>query len=175
MDELSLHYLNTVRKVFTNYRNMAEKAMAQLSDEQFFFLLDPESNSTALIVKHLAGNMRSRWENYLSEDGEKPDRHRDQEFIMDGDTRASLMAAWEKGWTLAFQALDDVPDLHYKVKIRGEDHTILEAIERQIAHVSYHVGQMVFLAKHLKSEDWQTLSIPRNQSQQFNQQMQDKK
>lgn len=175
MDELSLHYLTTARKVFTLYRTMAEKAMAQLSDEQFFFLLDPESNSVALMVKHLSGNMRSRWENYLTEDGEKPDRHRDSEFIIDGDTRASLMAAWEKGWALAFKALDDVPDLQHKVKIRGEDHTIVEAIERQVAHVSYHVGQMVFLAKHLKSADWQTLSIPRNQSQQFNQQMQDKK
>ncbi|GEM48571.1 DUF1572 family protein [Deinococcus cellulosilyticus] len=175
MDRLTEHYLQTTHKVFTTYRALAEKALAQVSDEEFFQTIDSESNSLALIVKHLAGNMRSRWTNYLTEDGEKPDRNRDGEFIIDGDTRASLMAAWEQGWTLAFEGLQQVPDLHYTIKIRGEDHTVLEAIERQLAHAAYHVGQIVFLAKHLKSEQWKTLSIPRNRSEQFNQQMEEKK
>lgn len=175
MDELTLHHLNTARKIFSTYRSLAEKALEQVSDEEFFQTIDSESNSLALIVKHLAGNMRSRWTNYLTEDGEKPDRNRDGEFVIDGDTRESLMAAWEKGWMLALEGLEQGPNLQDTIKIRGEDHTVLEAIERQLAHAAYHVGQIVFLAKHLKSEQWRTLSIPRNQSQQFNQQMQEKK
>ncbi|GGJ50988.1 DUF1572 family protein [Deinococcus roseus] len=162
MDDLTLHHLNTTRKVFSTYKALAEKALNQVSDQEFFQTIDSESNSLALIVKHLGGNMRSRWTNYLTEDGEKPDRNRDGEFLIEEDSRASLMAGWEEGWRLAFKALDDVPDLQYVVKIRGQDHTILEAIERQVAHTSYHIGQMVFLAKHLKSDKWQNLSMPRN-------------
>ena len=149
----------------------AEKALAQLSDEGFFAVLDPEANSAALLVKHLAGNMRSRWTDFLTSDGEKPGRDRDGEFVIEsGDTRASLMAAWDAGWRQVFDAVSPLSpaDLGKTVRIRGEAHTVIQAINRQALHYAAHVGQIVLLAKHYAGPAWQTLSIPRGQSREFN-------
>jgi hypothetical protein len=149
--------------------------MAQLSDEELFRALDAEMNSVALNVKHIAGNMRSRWTDFLTTDGEKPDRQRDSEFIIDeGTTRADVMRWWEEGWRTTFAAIEPLQaeDVSREVSIRGEPHTVLMAINRQLAHYAYHVGQIVFLAKHFKSAAWQSLSIPRNQSETFNKSMQ---
>jgi hypothetical protein len=142
----------------------ADKAMAQVDDAQFFALLDPEANSIALIIKHVAGNMRSRWTDFLTTDGEKPDRHRDAEFERDAsDTRDAIAAHWEAGWNLLFATLITLQpaDLGRAVTIRGERHTVLQAINRQLSHYSAHVGQIVLLAKHFAGPRWQTLSIPR--------------
>jgi SAM-dependent methyltransferase len=148
----------------------ADKAMAQVDDRQFFEVLDREANSIALIVKHLAGNMRSRWTDFLTSDGEKPDRQRDREFLVEGeDTRAALTEAWEDGWQRVFDAISPLSpdDLPREVRIRGEAHTVLEAITRQLTHYAAHVGQIVLLAKHHAGPLWQTLSIPRGQSKEF--------
>jgi hypothetical protein len=170
-DELAKHYLEDSLKVFRNYKRLGEKAMAQLSDEELFRALDAEMNSVALNVKHIAGNMRSRWTDFLTTDGEKPDRRRDSEFIIDeGTTRADVMRWWEEGWRTTFAAIEPLQpeDVSREVSIRGEPHTVLMAVNRQLAHYAYHVGQIVFLAKHFKSAAWQSLSIPRNQSETFN-------
>jgi hypothetical protein len=143
-----------------------------------FRALDAEMNSVALNVKHVAGNMRSRWTDFLTTDGEKPDRQRDSEFVIDENvTRADVLRWWEDGWRTVFAAVEPLraEDLMREVTIRNEPHTVLMAINRQLAHYAYHIGQIVFLAKHFKSEAWQSLSIPRNQSRTFNQKMQDKK
>ncbi len=164
-------YLDEARRSFRGHKRLAEGAMEQLSDEEMFRLIDPEANSIAMIVKHLAGNMRSRWTNFLTSDGEKPDRHRDTEFEMSaGTTRADVMNWWETGWELVFEALDGLKgeDLGHTVTIRGEPHTVLQAINRQIAHYAQHVGQIVFLAKHLKGAQWKSLSIPKGMSEQVN-------
>lgn len=168
---LNDHYLTNALVEFRRYKGLAERAMAQIDDEVFFAVLDPEANSIAVLVKHMAGNMRSRWRDFLTSDGEKADRDRDREFIITpADTRAALMLRWEEGWQLLFAALEPRvgTDLLRTVFIRGEPHTILEATNRQVAHYAYHVGQIVFLAKHARSQDWQSLSIPRGQSAQFN-------
>lgn len=172
--ELGEHYLETSLREFRRLKKAAEKAMSQVSDEQFFRQLDPEANSIAHIVKHLAGNMRSRWTNFLTADGEKPDRRRDTEFELDaGDTRASLMERWEEGWQIAFAAIEPLTgeDLLRTVVIRDEPHTVVQAIHRQLTHYGEHVGQIVFLAKHLCGSRWQTLSIPRGKSEEFNSRM----
>ena len=142
-------------------KKLAEKALAQVSDADFFATLDPESNSVALIVKHLAGNMRSRWIDFLESDGEKPDRHRDSEF------------RWQEAWKVLFEALEPLlaDDLGREVVIRGETHSVLKAINRQMTHYAYHVGQLVFLAKHLAAGRWKSLSIPRGKSEEFNARM----
>ena len=148
--------------------------MEQLDDEQFFVTLDAESNSVAILVRHLAGNMRSRWDDFLNSDGEKPDRHRDREFIIDADTkRAEVIEWWERGWRYVFDAVEALrpEDVMRTVTIRREPHTVLQAISRQLGHYAGHVGQIVFLAKHLKSAEWKTLSVPRGQSEQFNRMM----
>lgn len=147
----------------------ADKAMAQVDDRQFFDTLDPEANSIALIVKHLAGNMRSRWTDFLTSDGEKPNRERDNEFLLLRDTRESLMATWEEGWRLVFDAISPLSDedLTRTVRIRGEAHTVLEAVNRQLTHYAAHVGQIVLLAKHHAGAKWQSLSIPRGKSKEF--------
>ena len=157
--------------LFRYYQKLAEGAMAQVSDAQLFTTLDPEMNSVALIVKHLAGNMRSRWTDFLTSDGEKPDRNRDSEFVEPPKTRAALMEMWEAGWECLFSALGSLSeaDIGRTVKIRGEAHSVLQAINRQLAHYPYHVGQIVFLAKHLQSAKWKSLSVPKGQSPQFNQ------
>lgn len=171
MTEIARHYLEEARRQLRGHKRMAEGAMSQLSDQDFFVTIDPESNSVAVLVKHIVGNMRSRFTDFLTSDGEKPDRFRDREFEMSpATTRAEVMEWWEQGWTCVFSAIDPLQpdDVMRTVTIRGEPHTVLQAINRQIAHYAQHIGQIVFLAKHLRSDHWKTLSIPRGQSEEFN-------
>jgi hypothetical protein len=152
------------------YKRLADRAIAQVSDEGLFATLDKESNSIATIVKHLAGNMRSRFTDFLTSDGEKPDRFRDREFEASGaTTRADVMRWWDEGWTCVMGAIDALKpeDVMRTVTIRGEPHTVLQAINRQIAHYAAHIGQIVFLTKHLRSSEWKTLTIPRGKSEEF--------
>jgi hypothetical protein len=175
---VSAAYLEEAIRSLRGHKRLAEGAMTQLSDGEFFQLIDPESNSVAIIVKHMAGNMRSRWTDFLTSDGEKPDRHRDQEFIIDEHmTRKDLMAIWERGWQHVFATLQSLQpdDISRIVTIRGQEHTVVQAISRALAHYSYHVGQIVFVAKHLKSTGWKTLSVPRGKSEELNIEMQAKK
>ncbi len=170
--EVSKHYLEEARRQFRGHKRMGEAAMAQLQDADFFVTLDPESNSVAVLVKHLAGNMRSRFTDFLTTDGEKPDRFRDQEFeVTPATTRADVMRWWEEGWARVLGAIESLKpeDVMRTVTIRGEPHTVLQAVNRQIAHYAQHVGQIVFLAKHLRSSEWKTLSIPRGKSEEFKQ------
>jgi hypothetical protein len=172
MSDAASHYLEEARKQLRGHKRMAEAAMAQLKDEDFFVTLDPEANSIAIIVKHLAGNMRSRFTDFLTSDGEKADRFRDREFqVTPATTHAEVLAWWEEGWKCVFTAIDPLKpeDLMRQVTIRGEPHTVLQAINRQIAHYAQHIGQIVFLAKHLKSSQWKTLSIPRGKSEEYKQ------
>ena len=171
--EFTTSYLKDSLAIFRQYKRLAEAAIAQLTDDQLCTTLDPEMNSVALIVKHMSGNMRSRWTDFLTTDGEKPTRNRDQEFC-DGPTdRTELMKTWEEGWSTLFNALEPLTeaDLARTVTIRGEAHSVMQAINRQLAHYPYHCGQIVFLAKHLQSDNWQSLSVPRNRSAEFNQQV----
>jgi len=163
-------YLEDSLAVFRAYKSLGERAMAQLSDEQLQQAIDPESNSIATIVKHLAGNMRSRWTDFLTADGEKPDRNRDSEFETPPATRAALMELWEAGWRCVFAALEPLKDsdLERTVYIRNEPHSVMQAINRQVAHYALHIGQIIFLAKHLQSSRWVSLSIPRGKSGDFN-------
>lgn len=163
-------YLEDVLRQLRKYKGIADNAVAQTTDEHFFAALDDENNSIAVVMKHIAGNMRSRWTNFLASDGEKPDRHRDSEFVIEeGDTRERVTALWEDGWRVTFAAIEPLvaDDLLRVVTIRGESHTVMEAINRQITHYSYHVGQMVLLAKHYAGDTWQGLSIPRGRSADF--------
>lgn len=166
-------YLDEAFRSLRGSKRLAEGAMAQLSDEQFFAMPSEESNSIAVIVKHVAGNMRSRFTHFLTTDGEKSDRNRDQEFIADSDTRAELMRGWEQNWQLVFDTVKSLTadDLTRTVTIRAEPHSVLQAINRAAMHYAYHVGQIAFLAKHWKGSDWQTLSVPKGQSEQFNAKM----
>jgi hypothetical protein len=176
-DSLSKHYLSEALRSFRSYKKLAEKAFAQLDDKEFFVQLDDESNSIAVIIKHMTGNMRSRWTDFLTTDGEKPDRHRDLEFVITTETsRDELMLQWERGWQYVFDAIEPLQpdDLSRVVYIRGEEHTVLEAINRQEMHYAMHIGQLIFLAKHLKSADWKSLSIPRNSSADYNVYLTDK-
>lgn len=153
------------------YKKLADKAIAQTRDEEFFVTLDEESNSVAVIMKHMAGNMFSRWTDFLTSDGEKPNRNRDMEFVIEAETtKDDVIAYWERGWACVFAALEPLrpEDFEKKVMIRGEEHTIVQAINRQLMHYSYHIGQIVFLAKHFRSTEWTSLSIPRNRSAEFN-------
>src|SRR5260370_11733127 len=156
--------------VFQYYKKLAERAMAQCPDAGLFTILDAESNSIAIIVKHMAGNMRSRWRDFLTSDGEKPDRNRDTEFESPATTRAELMEQWSAGWNWVFGALEPLSDadLTKTIYIRGEAHSVMQAINRQVAHYSYHVGQIVFLAQHLCADSWKSLSVPPKQSAAFN-------
>ena len=170
MTDVAAHYLEEARRQFRGHKRMGEGAMGQLRDEDFFITLDPEANSVAIIVKHLAGNMRSRFTDFLTSDGEKPDRFRDREFeLTAATTRADVMKWWEAGWACVFSEIDPLKpeDVMHSVTIRGEPHTVLQAINRQIAHYAQHIGQIVFLAKHLRSSEWKTLSIPRGKSEEF--------
>jgi len=156
---------------FRNYKKLAERALEQVSDDDFFRQIDPESNSVAIIVKHIAGNLHSRWRDFLTTDGEKPDRCRDGEFIaFDNDSRESLMQFWETGWQTLFDAIEPISptDFDKTVTIRGEPHTVVEAINRQLTHYPMHIGQIILLAKHFTSAEWKTLSVPRNRSGEFN-------
>jgi len=174
-DSLSEHYIENALEEFRGMKTLADKAATQLSDEEFFRAIDPESNSIAVIMKHMAGNMRSRWTDFLNSDGEKPDRHRDTEFEMDSEDRRAIEERWEDGWRLVFGAIEPLKgeDLLRTVTIRREPHTIVEAVNRQLTHYGEHVGQIIFLAKHLKSSAWKTLSIPRGQSEVFNKKMEE--
>ncbi|MGA9979355.1 MAG: DUF1572 family protein [Candidatus Sulfotelmatobacter sp.] len=166
----AVHYLDEARRQMRGHKRLAEGAMAQLKDEELFVTLDPESNSIAVIVKHMAGNMRSRFTDFLTTDGEKRDRYRDQEFeLSPATTRAEVMTWWEEGWARVFEAIDSLKpeDVMSTVTIRGEPHTVLQAVNRQVAHYAYHTGQIVFLAKHLRSSEWKTLSIARGRSEEF--------
>lgn len=164
-------YLDEALRSLRGHKRLAEGAMAQVSDEEFFRQLDPEANSIAILVKHLAGNMRSRFTDFLASDGEKPDRHRDQEFLLEAaTTRAEVMRWWEEGWACVFAAVQPLrpEDLGRTVTIRGDAHSVLMAIHRQVAHYAYHVGQIVLLAKHMRGAEWKSLSIPRGKSEEFN-------
>ena len=160
-------YLDEAFRSLRGHKRLAEGAFEQVDDEQFFRIIDPEANSVAIIVKHISGNIRSRFTDILTSDGEKPWRNRDGEFIIDpGTTRAELMRSWEESWKLLFDTVQPLKpeDLLRTVTVRGQPHSVLQAIHRQVAHYAYHVGQIVFLAKHLRSTQWKTLSIPRGQS-----------
>jgi hypothetical protein len=174
---LGAHVLADALARFRELKGLGDGALAQVDDAGFFARLDPESNPIALIVKHVAGNQRSRWRNFLVEDGEKPDRQRDLEFeLAPGDTRDALMARWEEGWGLLFAALEPlVPDdLLRPVTIRNQPHTVAQAMLRQLAHYGYHVGQIVYLARHARGGEWRSLSIPRRGSADFNRRMEEK-
>ena len=169
--EVTELYLQEVRREFGSLKRLAEKSLAQVSDNDFIATLDPGSNSIAVIVKHLAGNLRSRWTDFLTSDGEKPDRRRDSEFeIGPEDTRPSLAGRWEEGWRTLFAALEALApeDLSREVRIRGERISVVRAINRQLTHYADHVGQIVLLSKHWAGERWQTLSVPRGRSEEFN-------
>ena len=168
--EFTTSYIRDSLSVFRHYKTLADRAMEQVRDEDLFAALDGESNSIAVIVKHMAGNMLSRWTDFLTSDGEKPTRDRDSEFVDPPATRAALLKMWEEGWACMFAALEPLTDadLERTVTIRGEPHSVMQAVNRQVAHYSYHVGQIVFLAKHLAGDRWQALTVPRNKSAEFN-------
>lgn len=170
---LNTSYLQDSIGLFHYYKKLGDRAMAQCPDEALFTTLDAESNSIAIIVKHMSGNMRSRWMDFLTTDGEKPDRNRDTEFETPPTTRAELTEMWERGWKYVFDALEPLtePDLTRTVTIRSEPHSVMQAINRQIAHYAHHVGQILFLAKHLtftKTGKWESLSVPRGKSAEVN-------
>lgn len=171
-ESVGRHYLDDALTTFRAYQKLAERALEQLRDEEYFISLDSDSNSVAVIMKHLAGNMLSRWTDFLTTDGEKPERNRDLEFVIEPQmSRSEVMEYWEKGWQRTFASLESLQpeDLLRTVLIRGEKHTVLQAINRQLAHYPSHIGQIVFLAKHFRSTEWRTLSIPKNRSAEFNQ------
>jgi hypothetical protein len=168
---LAQHYLDDALRTFRDYKKLAESALAQISSEDFFRTLDDESNSIAVNMKHMAGNMLSRWTDFLTTDGEKPERDRDMEFeMLPGTTKDQMLAYWEKGWKGVFDAIGPLQpeDLMRRVTIRGQEHTVVQAINRQLAHYAYHTGQIVYLAKHFRSAEWRSLTVPRNKSAEFN-------
>jgi hypothetical protein len=169
--KLTTSYIEDSIALFRYYKLLADRAMAQVSDEELFLTLDCESNSIAIIVKHVCGNMRSRWTDFLTTDGEKPDRNRDSEFAEPASTRQALLEQWESGWAILFGALEPLTDadLGRTITIRGEAHSVMQAINRQVAHYPHHIGQIVMLAKHYACDHWQSLSVPRNKSSEFNQ------
>ncbi len=168
--EFTTSYVKDSLSLFRYYKGLGDGAMAQLQDEQLFTVLDPEMNSIAVIVKHMAGNMRSRWMDFLTSDGEKPDRNRDAEFLDPPPDRDKLMELWEQGWAYVFSALEPLSeeDLKRTITIRGEAHSVMQAINRQLGHYAYHCGQIVLLAKHYQGEKWRSLSVPRGKSGDFN-------
>jgi hypothetical protein len=164
-------YLEDSIEMLRYYKKLAERAMAQVTDDQLFTALDDEMNSIGIVVKHMVGNMRSRWTDFLTSDGEKPSRDRDGEFMSPPATRGELLTLWESGWKAVFEALEPLvdADLERTVKIRSEAHSVMQAINRQVAHYTYHVGQIVMLAKHFAHDHWESLSVPRNHSAEFTQ------
>ena len=170
MPDFASHYLEEIKRQFRGHKRMGEAAMAQLGENDFFVTLDPESNSVAALVKHIAGNARSRFTDFLTSDGEKPDRFRDQEFEVSAKTtREEVLRWWTEAWLHLFSTLDSLKpdDLQRTVTIRQEPHTVMQALNRALAHYGQHIGQIVFLAKHLRSAQWQTLSIPRGKSEDY--------
>jgi hypothetical protein len=168
--EFTTSYVKDSISIFRQYRKLGTAAIAQCPDEHLNATVDSESNSIAILVKHLPGNMRSRWTDFLTSDGEKPDRNRDSEFEDPPKSRSDLVAMWERGWGVLFAAIEPLAeaDLAKTITIRGERHSVMQAINRQVAHYAYHVGQIVFVAKHFAGPGWKSLSIPRKQSSQFN-------
>ena len=165
------NYLDDAIASLKTAKKLADKAVAQMKDDELFVTLDEESNSVAVIMKHMAGNMFSRWTDFLTSDGEKPDRNRDMEFVIESNTtKADVLDYWERGWACVFAALEPLTlaDFEKTVMIRAEAHTIVQAINRQLMHYSYHIGQIVYLAKHFRSTEWTSLSVPRNKSAEFN-------
>lgn len=164
-------YLSSAKKLFAYYKKLGDDAMAQIADEKLFFQQNEDSNSIAIIVQHLAGNMLSRWTNFLTTDGEKEWRNRDAEFETVLKTKEELMTFWNRGWQCLFDAIESLTetDLEKVIYIRNEGHTVIEAVNRQLAHYPYHVGQIIFLAKMLSDNEWKSLSIPKNKSQDYNQ------
>jgi hypothetical protein len=168
--EFTTSYLKDSTAILRYYKLLGERAMEQLTDDHLLITLDTESNSIAIIVKHLAGNMVSRWTDFLAADGEKSGRDRDAEFIEPPQSRADILAMWESAWKIVFDSLAPLTekDMGRTIRIRGEAHSVMQAINRQIAHYAYHIGQIVFVAKHLASDRWKSLSIPRGKSSEFN-------
>ncbi len=166
---ISTEFLSETRAIFRSQKQMIDKTLAQLSDADLFWQPDAESNSAAIVMKHLAGNMVSRWTDFLTTDGEKPNRNRDSEFVVESDTAASLRAYLERGYAVFFATLDALTeaDLTKTVLIRNEPHTVVKALQRQVSHYGYHVGQIVYIAKQIKQRSWQTLSIARGKSAEF--------
>ncbi|MFI5249432.1 MAG: DUF1572 domain-containing protein [Gemmatimonadales bacterium] len=167
--EFTTSHLKDALAVFRVYKKLGDGAIAQVADDQLTVVLDTEMNSIAQIVKHMAGNMRSRWTDFLTTDGEKPNRARETEFVDPPVTRAGVLAMWEAGWQLVFAALEPLSDddLARVVLIRGERHSVMQAINRQMTHYAYHVGQIVLLAKHFQGAAWRSLSIPRGASTRY--------
>jgi hypothetical protein len=172
--QFTTSYLEDSIGIFRYYKKLSERAMQQLSDDRLFAVLDGEMNSIAVIVKHMAGNMRSRWTDFLTTDGEKPGRDRDEEFSNPPATREALLEIWEDGWQRLLGTMESLSDadLGRSITIRGEAHSVMQAVNRQVAHYSYHCGQIVFLAKHFSSDRWQTLSVPRGKSTEFTRRVQ---
>ena len=168
MEKSNSAFLPDALRTLRGYKIRTEKAFAQLRPEDWFRQIDPEANSIAIIVKHMAGNMRSRWTDFLTTDGDKPNRNRDSEFVMGAATTPDdIRQWWEQGWSLAFAAIEPLTasDLEKKVTIRGQEHTVMEAINRQLTHYAEHIGQIIFLAKHFRGAEWKSLSIPKGQSE----------
>ena len=163
-------YLDNIRTLYRYYKSLGDKSLAQIDGEKIHSRFEENSNNVATIVKHIAGNMLSRWTDFLTTDGEKEWRNRETEFEDTFQSKAEMMVYWEKGWNCLFNAIDPLTeeDLETIIYIRNEGHTVLEALNRQLAHYSYHIGQLVFVIKALKSNDWQTLSIPKGKSDEFN-------
>ena len=168
--QFTADYLADSISLLRYYKSLAERAMSQVADEHLYRTLGPETNSIAVIAKHMAGNMRSRWTDFLTADGEKPDRQRDTEFEAPPATRAALLAMWEDGWRLVFAALAPLTaaDLSRTVTIRSEPHSVMQAINRQLAHYAMHAGQIVLLARHFAGDGWTSLTVPKGQSEAFN-------
>ncbi|OZU90569.1 hypothetical protein CIL03_05335 [Virgibacillus indicus] len=166
-------YLKVIQERFGSVKELGDKSLRQLSEDDMHWALNETSNSIAIIVKHLSGNMISRWTDFLGSDGEKPDRNRDQEFEEDLSSKIEIISIWEKGWNALFEAIDDLEqgDLLKNIYIRGESHTVMDAIERQMAHYAYHVGQIVYIGKQRKDGKWESLSIPKGKSEEYLQEM----
>ncbi len=177
MPDISTAYLDDLFRSLRGHKRLADNAIAQLSDEQFFAAPNPDDNSVAIIVKHVAGNLRSRFTDFLTSDGEKPDRQRDQEFEVTSDaTREQIMSLWEQHWQLLFETVNSLhsDDLERMVTIRAQPHSVLQAMNRAMSHLAYHIGQIVWLSKHWKGAAWQSLSIPKGQSEQVTAKMAEK-
>lgn len=177
MSDIASQYLDELFRDFRGHKRLADDAIAQLTDEDFFAAPDPEDNSVAVIVKHMAGNLRSRFTDFLTSDGEKADRNRDEEFLIAEETnRKALLAWWEQQWEVLFNTINSLQpeDLERTITIRSQPHTVLQALQRALAHQAYHTGQIVWLAKHWKSAGWKTLSVAKGQSEQFTAEMKEK-
>lgn len=172
----STAWLEEIRHQFRKTKSASEKAAKQVADRDFFTRLTPGGNSIATLMKHLGGNHRSRWRDFLTSDGEKSDRHRDSEFVTEGETRESIQTVWEEGWGISLDTLDSLrpADLEKSITIRGEPHTVVEALQRGLTHAAYHSGQIVLLARYFAGDSWETLSIPLGGSEEFNARMREK-